>query len=221
MNASDAPTRRMISISSARATTASRIVFTMMNSTITPTIATIATPAVRTTPVTVTTRSTRASMLSTLRTIGSSRRAPTTTSRSPGAVSLTLTLAYRGLESRYWVRSSRPCASWAARNRASASSRVMNSTDTVSGMASTRAMRSSTWACVAVFSTYATTSTFCSTNDRLASSTFWSRKKPARSSSIRTIVSVAARLIRALRQKPCQARPSENSTKAITRQSSR
>ena len=33
MNASDAPTRRMISISSARATTASRIVFTMMNST--------------------------------------------------------------------------------------------------------------------------------------------------------------------------------------------
>ena len=36
MNASDAPTRRMISISSARATTASRIVLTMMNSTITP-----------------------------------------------------------------------------------------------------------------------------------------------------------------------------------------
>ena len=33
MNASDAPTSRMISISSARATTASRIVFTMMNST--------------------------------------------------------------------------------------------------------------------------------------------------------------------------------------------
>ena len=36
MNASDAPTSRMISISSARATTASRIVLTMMNSTITP-----------------------------------------------------------------------------------------------------------------------------------------------------------------------------------------
>ena len=39
MNASDAPTSRMISISSDRATTASRIVLTMMNSTITPTIA--------------------------------------------------------------------------------------------------------------------------------------------------------------------------------------
>ena len=37
MNASDAPTSRMISISSARATTASRIVLTMMNSTMTPT----------------------------------------------------------------------------------------------------------------------------------------------------------------------------------------
>ena len=83
----------MISISSARATTASRIVFTMMNSTISPTIATIPTPAVRTKDVTVTTRSTSASMLSTLRTMGSSRSAATTALRSPGAVSLTLMLA--------------------------------------------------------------------------------------------------------------------------------
>ena len=37
MNASDAPTRRMISISSARAKTARRIVLTMMNSAMTPT----------------------------------------------------------------------------------------------------------------------------------------------------------------------------------------
>ena len=61
MNASDAPTRRMISISSARATTASRIVLTMMNSTISPTMPTMATPAVRTTLVTVSTRWTSAS----------------------------------------------------------------------------------------------------------------------------------------------------------------
>ena len=88
MNASDAPTRRMISISSARATTASRIVFTMMNSTITPTIARIATPADRTTLVTVVTRSTSASMLSTLRTTGSPRSASATAPRPDGEVEL-------------------------------------------------------------------------------------------------------------------------------------
>ena len=38
---------------------------------------------------------------------------------------------------------------------------------------------------------------------------------------MRTIVSVAARLISALRQKPCQARRSENRTNVSTRQSSR
>ena len=38
MNASDAPTRRMTSISSARARTASRIVLMMMNSAMTPTM---------------------------------------------------------------------------------------------------------------------------------------------------------------------------------------
>ena len=46
-------------------------------------------------------------------------------------------------------------------------------------------------------------------------------QKPASRSSIRTIVAVAARLITALRQKPCQARRRENQTKAITAQSSR
>ena len=41
-------------------------------------------------------------------------------------------------------------------------------------------------------------------------------KKPARSRSISTIVSVAARLISALRQNPCHARPMENRTNGIT-----
>ena len=46
-------------------------------------------------------------------------------------------------------------------------------------------------------------------------------QKPASSSSIRTMVAVAARLMTALRQKPCQARPTLNRTKEITAQSSR
>ena len=58
MNASDAPTRRMISISSRRATTASRIVFTMMKSTTNPTRTRTTTPPVRRTFVTEVRRST-------------------------------------------------------------------------------------------------------------------------------------------------------------------
>jgi hypothetical protein len=46
-------------------------------------------------------------------------------------------------------------------------------------------------------------------------------QKPASSRSIRTIVAVAARLITALRQKPCQARLTLKTMKEITRQSSR
>ena len=151
MNASDAPTSRMISISSARATTASRIVLTMMNSTIRPTIPTIATPAVRTKSVTVSTRFTSAVMLSTLRTMGSSLSASVTVSSSDGLVSLTLMLAYSGFDSRYCDRSSRPWAACVARNRSSAASREMNSTDATSGIASTDATSVSTWPCVAVF----------------------------------------------------------------------
>ena len=46
-------------------------------------------------------------------------------------------------------------------------------------------------------------------------------QKPASSRSIRTIVAVAARLMTALRQKPCQARLMLKTTKVITPQSSR
>ena len=46
-------------------------------------------------------------------------------------------------------------------------------------------------------------------------------QKPASSRSIRTIVAVAARLMTALRQKPCQARLRLKTTKEITPQSSR
>ncbi len=67
---------------------------------------------------------------------------------------------------------------------------------------------------------YATTWTFCSVNWRPASSPAWMMKKPASSRSIRTIVAVAARLIRAFRQNPCQARLKLNATNEITRQSS-
>src|SRR4051794_38085364 len=52
----------------------------------------------------------------------------------------------------------------------------------------------------------ATTETFCSTNSSPARRPAWTIQKPARSISINVIVAVAARLIAALRQKPCQAR---------------
>ena len=100
MNASDAPTSRMISISSARATTARRIVFTMMNRAMTPTTTSRTVPAVRRMFVTVRTRWTRSSMLMTLRTCGSSRSASVTTVTPDGSVSLTSRLAYSGLLSR-------------------------------------------------------------------------------------------------------------------------
>ena len=90
-------------------------------------------------------------MLSTLRTIGSWRSPSVTASSSVGLVSLTLIDAYSGFDSRYWLRSVRPCASWVALNRASASSRVMNSTDATSGIASVVAISVSTWSWVAVF----------------------------------------------------------------------
>src|SRR6266545_5537357 len=62
----------------------------------------------------------------------------------------------------------------------------------------------------------ATTWTFCSTNSRPARSPDWMRKKPARSSSRRTIVAVAAMLMTAFRQKPVQARPIAKATNEIT-----
>ena len=46
-------------------------------------------------------------------------------------------------------------------------------------------------------------------------------QNPARSMSMRTIVAVAARLMRALRQNPCQARLRLKTTNEITAQSSR
>src|SRR5512140_2537227 len=52
----------------------------------------------------------------------------------------------------------------------------------------------------------ATTWTFCSAKSSPASRPAWTTQNPARSMSIRVIVAVAARLIAALRQKPCQAR---------------
>ena len=102
--------------------------------------------------MTVSTRFTSAVMLSTLRTMGSSPSAVVTVSSSEGSVSLTLMLAYSGFDSRYCERSSRPCASCVARNRSSAASREMNSTDATWGIASTEATSVSTWPCVAVFS---------------------------------------------------------------------
>ena len=57
MNGSEAPTRRMISISWARDMTAMRMVLTTMSSTVSPTRPTTPRPMVRRTPVIATSRS--------------------------------------------------------------------------------------------------------------------------------------------------------------------
>src|SRR4051794_11837992 len=58
--------------------------------------------------------------------------------------------------------------------------------------------------------------TFDSVKLRAALRPVWMIQKPASSSSIRTIVAVAARLMSALRQKPCQARLRLKATNEIT-----
>ena len=62
---------------------------------------------------------------------------------------------------------------------------------------------------------FATTSTFCSVKSRADNRPVWMIQKPARSTSIRTIVAVAARLMSAFRQKPCHARRRLKTTKPI------
>ena len=69
--------------------------------------------------------------------------------------------------------------------------------------------------------TFAVTSTFCSVKSSADSSPVWMIQKPASRMSIRTIVAVAARLISALRQNPCQARLRLKTTNPIIGQSAR
>jgi hypothetical protein len=75
------------------ASTARRIVLTMMNNTMIPTMIRTTVPAVRRMLVTVRTRSTRSSMLITLRMFGSARRASPTARTLAGSTSLTSRLA--------------------------------------------------------------------------------------------------------------------------------
>src|SRR3954454_9663506 len=82
----------------------------------------------------------------------------------------------------------------------------MYSTERPSGIPMTRASVAERSAGVASGLRSATTPTFSSTYDRLARNPAWTIQNPASSSSISVIVAVAARLIAALRQKPCQAR---------------
>ena len=96
------------------------------------------------------------------------------------------------------------------------------STLATSGSAPTWAVRASIAGVVAVDLTSATTWTFSSTNSSPALSPVRTTKKPASRTSMKTIVAVAARLITAFRQKPCQARRRLKTTNEITpRQSSR
>src|SRR2546423_978716 len=92
----------------------------------------------------------------------------------------------------------------------------MNSTPATSGIALTRTVRS--WICgsVALSASLASMLTFDSVKSRAAPSPVWMIQKPASRRSISTIVAVAARLIRALRQNPCQARLRLNPTNEIT-----
>ena len=90
------------------------------------------------------------------------------------------------------------------------------STLATSGSAPMRAVSASIAGVVAVGLTSATTWTFSSTNSSPALSPVSTTKKPARSTSMKTIVAVAARLITALRQNPCQARRRLNTMNEIT-----
>src|SRR4051794_8577339 len=82
----------------------------------------------------------------------------------------------------------------------------MNSTPATSGIAATRALRSWIWTSAALSASLASMFTFDSVKSRAALRPVWMIQKPASSRSISTIVAVAARLISALRQKPCHAR---------------
>ena len=102
MKASEAPTRRMISISSPRATTARRMVFTMMKSAMIPTTISTTVPAVRRMSVTVTRFAMKSFWLRTLRMIGSfdgSSRSLTTATSAASTI-LTSKLANSGFVSR-------------------------------------------------------------------------------------------------------------------------
>jgi hypothetical protein len=74
---------------------------------------------------------------------------------------------------------------------------------------------SSIWAWVAASLRSATTPTLSSTYERLARNPAWTIQNEASRRSISIIVAVAARLIAALRQKPCHARLMLNSRNEI------
>src|SRR3954471_13274201 len=92
----------------------------------------------------------------------------------------------------------------------------MYSTDLTSGMALSRASRSLSAASLTPSLTSATTPTLSSTYERLARNPAWMIQNPARSMSINVIVAVAARLMAAFRQNPCQARDTLKNRKDST-----
>ena len=116
--------------------------------------------------------------------------------------------------SRYFERSSRSWFLMLCWNRASASSRVISVTPATPGSALIVSPSRSIAIGVASTFMFTWTSTFDSVKSRAESSPVWRIQKPARSSSIRTIVAVAASDISALRQKPCQARRRLKTTNA-------
>src|SRR3954468_19925540 len=91
-------------------------------------------------------------------------------------------------------------------NWARASSLVTSVAPDTPGISRIVLPRATIWSWVASTRRLTWTSTFCSVKSSADSSPVWMIQKPASSTSIRTIVAVAARLIRAFRQKPCQAR---------------
>src|SRR4051812_26344504 len=91
----------------------------------------------------------------------------------------------------------------------------MYSTLTTSGIAVSFFSSVSTWNAETLSNSLASTLTFDSVNSSPASRPVWMIQNPASRRSMRTIVAVAAMLMTALRQNPCQARLRLNATNEI------
>ena len=205
-NASEAPTRRMISISLARATTASRIVFTTMNSTVIPTAPSRMSPIVRMTVVTASRRSTTSATGMTWSTTDVPAQGLDHVGRLLGVgqadveaglervrvevlhevLVADLLLALREVGQRLLLRHVVDPATWGIAAICTRSPLIS------SGVALSR-RNARTW-------------TLLSTKSSPADRPVWTTQKPARSVSMNAIVALAAMLMTPLRQKPCHAR---------------
>ena len=134
-----------------------------------------------------------------------------------GSRSFTDSCAGKGLKPTYCVRSWLPEAAFWARNSASAWSLLMKVTLATSGSATRLAWRASTRSCGVPSLSSARTSTLLSMKSSPACMPERTMTRLDSSTSISTMVTVAARLMTRLRHRPSRACLTENDRKWITR----